>query len=154
MKLKQQIASTRDLQCNSRIVIEKVKDVSFGKKFKKIINKNKIGHSLFLSSDLQACIHLLVECYLCYISIEKESSAIVAKRLNSLIKSLLIINNQIDVCINFNKPLDKRYIASALRAHTRLFKVTPRSSSPKECDKLWQKFILSSITVWSNNWNA
>lgn len=154
MKLKHQIASARDLQCNSRIVIEKIKDVSFGKKFNKIINKNKIGSKLDLNSDLQACIHTLIECYKCFISTETASPAVMDKRLNSLIKSLVVVNDQIDVCISFNKPLRKRYVATALRAHTRLFQVAPKALSSKECAALWQDFILSSIAVWSNNWNS
>jgi hypothetical protein len=154
MKLKQQINSAKDLQRNSRIVIEKVKDISFGKKFKKLINKNQIGSTLGLHSDLQVCILSLIDCYKCYMYVDATSPTILSKRLGSLIKSLVVLNDQIDVCLNFNKPLERRYIATALRSHTRFFKVATKNLSSRECDSVWQKFVLSSIAVWNNNWNG
>jgi len=154
MKLKQQITSAKDLQRNSRIVIEKVKDVSFGKKFKRLIKKNKIGSTLGLHSDLQVCILSLIDCYKCYMYVDAASPTILSKSLGSLIKSLVVLNDQIDVCLNFNKPLERRYIATALRSHTRFFKVATKNLSSRECDSLWHKFVLSSIAVWNNNWNG
>ena len=154
MKLKQQIASARDLQRNSRIVIEKVKDIGFGKKFKKLIVKNRLGSQLNVNSDLQACILTLIDCYRCYICIDADSPPILAKRFNSLITALTILNGQIDLCINLSKPLERRYIANVLRSHTKLFNITAMSLSSSECNSLWQKFVLSAIAVWSNNWNG
>jgi len=148
MKLKLQITSARDLQHNSRIVIEKMKDFSFGKKF---MNVNRRHSSLDVNSDLQACILLLIDCYRCYIYIDAASPAIIGNRLDRMIKSLIVLNDQIDVCIKFKKPLEKRYIASALRSHTKLFNVSTMSLSSRECDSLWQMFVLSAIAVWNNN---
>ena len=153
MKLKQQITSAKDLQRNSRIVIEKVKDVTFGRKFKKIINKNKIGSSLGVRSDLQACVLLLIDCYEHYMHVDATSPAILSQRLASLIKSLVVLNNQIDVSLSFNKPLERRYVANTLRSHTRFFKLASKKLTSREGDNLWEKFYLSSITVWNNNWN-
>jgi hypothetical protein len=154
MKLKQQITSARDLQRNSRIVIEKVKDISFGKKFKRLITKNRPGSKLNVNSDLQVCILTLIDCYKCYICIDADSPPILIKRFDSLIKALTILNGQIDLCINFSKPLERRYIANVLRSHTKLFNVAAMSLSSSECNSLWKDFILSSIAVWSNNWNG
>jgi hypothetical protein len=154
MKLKQQITSAKDLQRNSRIVIEKLKDVSFGKKFKKLMNKNKIGSTLDVHSDLQACVLSLIDCYKCYMHVDATSPAILSKRLGSLVKSLVVLNDQIDVCLSFNKPLERRYVATVLRSHTRFFKVGTNFLSSGEGDTRWQKFYLSSIAVWSNNWNG
>jgi tetratricopeptide (TPR) repeat protein len=151
IKLKLQITSARDLQRNSRIVIEKLKDVSFGKKFKKIIIRNRRHSFLGVNSDLQACILSLIECYKCYIYIDAASPAIVAKRLDSMIKSLVVLNDQIDACISFEKPLERQYIATALRSHTRLFKVATKSLSTRKCNSQWQQFVLSAIAVWNNN---
>ena len=154
MKLKQQITLAKDLQRNSRIVIEKVKDVTFGRKFKKLINKNRIGSSLGVRSDLQACVLLLIDCYEHYMHVDATSPAILSQRLASLIKSLVYLNNQIDVSLSFNKTLERRYVANALRSHTRFFKLASKILTSREGDNLWEIFYLSSISVWNNNWNS
>jgi hypothetical protein len=154
MKLKQQITSAKDLQRNSRIVIEKVKDVTYGRKFKKLINKKtKISSSLGVRSDLQACVLLLKYCYEHYMHMDATSPSILSQRLASLIKSLVVLNNQIDVSLSYNKPLERRYVANALRSHTRFFKLASKVLTSREGDDLWEKFYLSSISVWNNNWN-
>ena len=154
MKLKQQITLAKDLQRNSRIVIEKVKDVTFGRKFKKLINKNKIGHYLGVRSDLQACVLLLIDCYEHYMYVDATSPTILSQRLASLIKPLVVLNNQIDVSLSFNKPLERRYVANTLRSHTRFFKLASKILTSREGDNLWEIFYLSSISVWNNNWNS
>jgi len=153
MKLKQQITSAMDRQRNLRIVIEKVKDVPVGRKFKKIINKTKISSSLGVRSGLQACVLLLIDCCEHYMHVVATSPTILSQRIASLIKSLVVLNNQIDVSLSYNMPLERRYVANALRSHTRFFKLASKVLTSREGDDLWEKFYLSSISVWNNNWN-
>jgi hypothetical protein len=81
------------------------------------------------------------------------SPTILSQRLASLIKSLVVLNNQIDVFLSYNKPLERRYVANALRSHTKFFELASKVLTSREGDDLWEKFYLSSISVWNNNWN-
>ena len=66
MRLKREIRNTNDLRKNTRIILEKLKDLCFGNKFESILASDMIKDPAGLNSDVQVCIFYVSDNYRCF----------------------------------------------------------------------------------------
>lgn len=154
MKLKPHLDNSRDLRKNTRIILEKLKDLSYGNKFKTLVVKRAIAPTKGLDSDVQVCVKLVFDSFGCLSSSSSITNDLEGKKYNSLRKSLLLLNDQIKSCLELKKPLKRRYITNALRSHTNYFKILTNRKIAGECESLYQDLILASVAVWNNSWHG
>jgi hypothetical protein len=149
MSLKLEIRSTNDLRKNTRIILEKLKDLCFGNKFKSILAKRKLEDPAGLI-DVQVCILRVSDNYRCFLHSLIASGSYSAKKYKSLQTALILLNEEIDLCLKTNKPLKKRFVSNALRAHTGFFNTFNAKLDTHDCSELYADLKMASVIVWNN----
>jgi hypothetical protein len=152
MKLKHNIKSIRDIRKNSRVILEKLRDLSFPSKFEAVIEKKHISLKLGKSADVILCVNYIIESYECFLSVQFDRPEHPAKKYRSLVKSINILCEKIEESIKYRHPIKRKFIANVLRAHTKYFNSIELKSFNNNCTSLHEKTILSSISVWNNQW--
>lgn len=154
MKLKPQLSNSRDLRKNTRIILEKLKDLSYGNKFESILFRYRIAPREGLETDVQVCIKLISDNYECLVSEAIISDAQIIKKYKNLKKALIMLNDRIKSCVEVKKPIKRRYISSVLRLHTNYFNSLDNLALSEVCCPLYQDLRMAAVAVWGNNWHS
>jgi len=150
MRLKREIRNTNDLRKSTRIILEKLKDLSFGNKFGSILASDMIKDPAGLNSDVQVCIFYVSDNYRCFLLSLITSGSYSAKKYKSLQTAIILLNEEIGLCLKSKKPLKKRFVSNVLRAHTKFFNTFNAKLDTYDCSSLYDQLILASVVVWNN----
>jgi hypothetical protein len=150
MRLKREIRNTNDLRKNTRIILEKLKDLCFGNKFESILASDMIKDPAGLNSDVQVCIFYVSDNYRCFLLSLITSGSYSDKKYKSLQTAILLLNQEIGLCLKSKKPLKKRFVSNVLRAHTKFFNTFRAKLNTYDCSSLYDQLILASVVVWNN----
>lgn len=150
MRLKREIRNTNDLRKNTRIILEKLKDLCFGNKFDSILASDMIKDPAGLNSDVQVCIFYVSDNYRCFLLSLITSGSYSAKKYKSLQTAIMLLNQEIGLCLKSKKPLKKRFVSNVLRAHTKFFNTFKAKLDTHDCSSLYDQLILASVVVWNN----
>jgi len=150
MSLKREIRNTNDLRKSTRIILEKLKDLSFGNKFGSILASDMIKDPAGLNSDVQVCIFYVSDNYRCFLLSLITSGSYSAKKYKSLQTAIILLNEEIGLCLKSKKPLKKRFVSNVLRAHTKFFNTFKAKLNTYDCSSLYDQLILASVVVWNN----
>ena len=158
MSLKPEISNTNELRKNTRVILEKLKDLCFGNKFKSILDKRKImdpeGLNPDVQVDAQVCISCVSDSYRCFLDSLITSGSYSAKRFKGLQSALTLLNEEIDLCRKSKKPLKKRFVSNVLRAHTKFFNTFNAKIDTHNCSELYGKLLMASVVVWNNRFGT
>jgi len=150
MSLKPEISNTNELRKNTRVILEKLKDACFGNKFKSILARNMLKDPAGLNSDVQVCIFYVSNNYRCFLLSLITSGSQSATKYKSLQTAIMLLNEEIDLCLRSNKPLKKRFVSNVLRAHTKFFNTFNAKIDARDCSLLYDKLYLASIAIWGD----
>jgi len=150
MRLKREIRNTNDLRKNTRIILEKLNDLCFGNKFESILASDMIKDPAGLNSDVQVCIFYVSDNYRCFLLSLITSGSLSAKKYKSLQTAIMLLNQEIGLCLKSKKPLKKRFVSNVLRAHTKFFNTFKAKLDTYDCSSLYDQLILASVVVWNN----
>ena len=152
MKLMIKPQNIVEVRKKTRQVLEKLHDLSFGKKFRKRLHRNAIAKRVGKASDVQVCLQLIVDCYECYIQNRSVLDNPQDKSYDTLLKNMSLLDQKILDSIKHNKPVPRKYISDLLKSHTEYFNNLKHKQFNSDCTDLYDKLILSAISVWNNHW--
>jgi hypothetical protein len=160
MSLKPEISNINELRKNTRVILEKLKDLCFGNKFESILDKRKIMNPAGMNPDTQVYVQLCIYCvsdnYRCFLDSLITSGSNSAKKFKSLQTALTLLNEEIDLCLKSKKPkpLKKRFVSNVLRAHTKFFNTFNAKIDTHKCSDLYDKLRMASVAVWNNRFGT
>ncbi len=141
-----------EVKKKTRLVLEKLHDLTFGKKYQKRISRNAIAKRLGKDTDVQVCIHFIIECYKCYLNSQPHLDNLHSRQYQTLLKHVSSLDIQISSSVKHQKPVRRKYVSDVLKAHSNYFNSLKSGRFNKECEDVYDKFLLSAISVWNNHW--
>ena len=136
----------------TRIILEKLKDLTFPRKYQRVLSKKNISKRNGGSADVQICIQFVIESYQCFL-LEQFTNIDYPKRKQAILfNNLNTLNNKINEALKNNKPVPRKYVTNILKAHTVYFKCLNSKKINKNCSDAYEKLVLASISVWNNEW--
>ena len=149
MSLKKTPSSSRDFKVASRQVLEKYKDLTFGKKCQKLYSKNSLSKT---ECNLEVCLSEYINClkvgYESFSEIESVKNFITRE-----IQHTESLKKKISENKSTNSPIKISLISPLLRNHTSFFNYLISSRiKHNEILQEYLKFRLTAISVWNNYW--
>lgn len=145
--------SVRGIQKKTRIILEKLNDLSSQRKFARIISKKQLAKKDGKMADVQICIQCIVDSYNCFLSEQFQDSGYPKRKQSILFNNLKTLETKINDSVKNNKPVPKRYISNVLKSQTIYFNSLKSKRINKDCSFAYDRLVLSSISVWNNDWN-
>ena len=153
MKLMTKPQSLSGVRKKTRVILEKLKDLSLQRKFERVISKNAIAKKNGKIADVQICIQYIIESYICFLFEQFKNSDYPKGKQAILFNNLKTLENKIFESVKNSNPIPKKYISNVLKAQTIYFNCLKSKKINMDCSEPYDKLILSSISVWNNEWN-
>lgn len=153
MRLMTKPQSIAGLRKKTRRILEKFRDLSLPRKFEKVISKNIIAKRNSVNADVQICLNCIIETYNCFLAKQIAEKNYPKRKQLILFNNLNSLNKKIDESLKKGTPVPKRYVSNVLKSHTLYFNSLCSKKINPNCSEPYEKLVLSSISVWNNEWN-